>query len=587
MCGKVGRCRLFFEDGDNAACDVFGAVEVAEGVVDAGLVLEHKELEGGGVVADGCVGAYAEVLGDFGVGGGADGQRGGESAATEAVIAIGASSRAIKADRSGGVGGADEVGLAVAKVFSVEGRAIHGKLNGVETARGSGGVGGASDEFGGVDVSARIAEAVGVAAACGFDGDGGHFAGGLDIEFGEVAVVGATTVAPTVAVSSGGVAVSVVVDDGEFDFLSEGILDDHDKAVGSGVVGVLVGLTKQGAVGCVICVECHTKDAEGSACVHERGQDASSVTCVESAAKGGFSAIDGGSGVGNAGGAAAGEVVGDAGDQFGVDAQRELGGIFAVSDRDFDGHGGGGGLGGDAFDFGFGLVEFVQEHPSRAVDDAPVGGRRERVGGEERELDGVVFTDIGFKSACGEELEGGASGAVEGDADIGARAIAVGAAVSGETESAGCAAEAICGGVGFALGVGGAGGTEVVFADRAGAIVVVFAVPGGASAVEADTIRTALTIERAGGTEAVDANLAVCALGVCATVSGETDLVDAKFASATLCVGGAGEAFVVLADLTAGTVAVGDAVFAAIGGEVAFLVVCAIGIFATSGPTSA
>ncbi len=578
---------LFFEDGDDAARDVFGAVEVAEGVVDAGLVLEHKELESRSVAADGCVRAYAEVLGDLGVGGSTGGQRGGESAATEAVVAIGASSRAIKADSRRGVGGADEVGLAVAKVFSVEGRAIQRKFDGVEAARGSAGVGGASDEFGGVDVSAGIAEAVGVAAACGFDGDVGDFAFGLDVEFGEVAVVRAAAIAFPVVVASGGVAASVVVDDGEFDFLSEGILDDHDKAVGSGVVGILVGLTKQGAVGCVVCIERHTKDTEGSACVHERGQDASSVTCVESAAKGTFSAVDGASRVGNAGGAGAGEVVGDAGDQFGVDAQGELGGIFAVSDRDFDGYGGGGRLRGDTFEFNFGLVEFVQEHPRRAADDAPVGGGRKRVGGEEREFDGVVFTDIGLKSACGEELESGAGGAVKGDADIGARAIVVGAAVSGETESARCVAEAICGGVGFAFGVGGAGGTEVVFADGAGAIVVVFTVSGGASAVEADATRTALAIKRAGRTKAVEANLAVGALAICAAVSGETDLVDAKFAGTALCVGSAGEAFVVLADLPAGAVAVGDAVFAAIGGDVAFLVVCAIRVFATSRSASA
>ncbi len=96
-----------------------------------------------------------------------------------------------------------------------------------------------------------------------------------------------------------------------------------------------------------------------------------------------------------------------------------------------------------------------------------------------------------------------------------------------------------------------------------------------------------MAIERAGRAEAAETDLTVGALGIGTAVSGEADLVDAKFASATFCVGGAGETLVVLADLSTGAIVVADAVFAAIGGEVAFLVVCAIAVFAATGTASA
>ncbi len=287
-------------------------------------------------------------MGDFGVGGATHGQGSGKSAATEAIVTIGATGGAIEADGGGCIACADEVELSTTEVFSVEWGGKESEFNGVEAACCTVGVGGASDEFGGVDVSAQVTDVVGVAATGCFDRDVGDFAGRLDVDLGEAAVVCAATVAISVVVACGSVAASVVVNDGDLNFLSESILDDHDKAVGSGVVGILAGLSEQGAVGSVVCVEGDTKDPEGSACVHERGKDAASVAGVESAAKGSFSAVDGGSGVGNTGGAGSREVVGHAREQLGIDLERELRGIFAVSDSDFNGDSGGGGLCGDA-----------------------------------------------------------------------------------------------------------------------------------------------------------------------------------------------------------------------------------------------
>ena len=281
-------------------------------------------MEGGATGgSDGCVGAGAQVLCDLCGGGGTSGEGGGEATATEATVAIGAADGAIEADGSGAIGGTDEVGTATGEGETGEGIGEEGEFDGVEAREGTVGVGGLTDESCCVDGAAFVGQVVLVAATSGFDGNGGDFSGGLDFEH--------------PVVDGGGITATVVVDDGDLDALTEGIFDDHDKAVGSGFIGLLTGLTEKGAIGGIGGIEGDADDPEVSALVHEGGEDTATRLGVEGAAVGTFAAVEGGTGDGNAGGGCGCDVIGDTRLEAGEDLKGDRDTSHARANRDFNG----------------------------------------------------------------------------------------------------------------------------------------------------------------------------------------------------------------------------------------------------------
>lgn len=288
-------------------------------------------------------------MGDFCIRRGTAWERSCKATATETVGTVGTSGRTVEAHRSRRVGRTDKVVLSATDVFSCEGRRKQAQLNRVETCGGSAGAGGSAEQFGCVDDTTRVLEVVAVAASCCFGGDVDHIRAGLD---GQLPVV-----------SGRSVTVSVFVNDGDLDFLAQSILDDHDKAVGPGIIGGLAGLTKERTVGGVIGIQCHTKDPEGSASIHEGRKDTASCTRVETTAIGAFPAVDGATHGSNACCGGSCDVGRHFGFEFGEDLQRELRRVLAVSDGYFDGHVGGDGLCGYTRKLDFKLAEFFQGHP--------------------------------------------------------------------------------------------------------------------------------------------------------------------------------------------------------------------------------